>query len=114
MMMLRPLLIGLLLTSGCGKSSIETMAAEAEVDATHITLRRVGDALDMHFARKRDYPESLAALVESKHLTIEQTRDAWKRELRFTPSGRKFTLCSDGPDGKPGTADDLCLEPTAR
>jgi hypothetical protein len=41
-------------------------------------------------------------------LKDESFIDAWSRELVFRPEGTEgFVLFSNGPDGTPGTADDV-------
>jgi hypothetical protein len=60
------------------------------------------------------YPKELQKLRTSG-LTMRPGAliDPWKKPFQYSVSGNEITLCSDGPDGKRATKDDVCL-PSAK
>ena len=65
--------------------------------------------------------EGLAALVRNPGAEgwrgpyiLAPKPDPWGHPYRYTSAGESFELVSDGPDGRPGSADDVfCASPEA-
>lgn len=90
-------------------NSVASSSREAEVMATStLVAGTIPGALDSYRATRRQYPESLDALVELKRLRKNQLVDAWNKPLIYEVNGDEFRLCSGGPDKVPGNADDIC------
>ena len=50
-------------------------------------------------------------MIEHFDVPPQEQRDGWARLIRYEKtSGSKFRLTSDGPDGRPGTEDDIVME----
>lgn len=97
-------LIGVVVAVNVGSSQ-----KEAEVMATQTLVSgTIPGALDSYRATRREYPESLDALVELKRLRKNQLVDAWNKPLSYEVNGDEFKLCSGGPDKVAGNADDIC------
>ena len=97
-------LIGVVVAVNVGSSQ-----KEAEVMATQTLVSgTIPGALDSYRATRREYPESLEALVELKRLRKNQLVDAWNKPLSYEVNGDEFKLCSGGPDKVAGNADDIC------
>jgi general secretion pathway protein G len=86
---------------------------KAQVGAAKAQLKQVKAMLETYFVEQGSYPtteQGLMVLVQTK--AIENTNDPWKRPFRYNaPSAsdptKGFDLISVGPDGQPGTADDI-------
>lgn len=97
-------LIGVVVAVNVGSSQ-----KEAEVMATQTLISgTISGALDSYRATRREYPESLEALVELKRLRKNQLVDAWNKPLSYEVNGDEYRLCSGGPDKVAGNADDIC------
>ncbi len=85
----------------------------AKVQACKAKIRNIGQAVQTYMLDE-DCPGDLGVLVSDGMLKKEQLKDEWKEEIRFSCSSQKagleFELCSNGPDKKQGTADDICNE----
>ena len=54
----------------------------------------------------REYEgEGIPTQAEGEKI-IQNKMDAWQNQLRYETDGSSFSVISDGPDGKPNTADD--------
>jgi hypothetical protein len=91
---------------GCAKEV--ALLAEANIDQAKIDVKRVADALTLHYVRKREMPESLDTLVTDRKLLASQLVDPWQHPLSYTTEGPTAKVCSLGPDGVAGNADDVC------
>jgi len=91
---------------GCAKEV--ALLAQANSDQAKIDVKRVADALTMHYVRQREMPEPLDALVTDRKLLASQLVDPWQHKLSYTTEGRTAKVCSLGPDGVLGNADDVC------
>ena len=91
------------------RSADEQKAARARQD-----LEALSAALEA-FRRERGFyvvATDSAALMD--HLSPRYIKqiirlDPWHNPYRYTGTTAAFTLASDGPDGKPGTADDVTI-----
>lgn len=84
----------------------------ARVRATEASLTTIKTALiDYQLGESGSYPPDLRTLVTTKRLDDKALTDAWKNAFQYDPKGRDaehgFYLFSTGPDGKPGTEDDI-------
>ncbi|HSB09565.1 MAG TPA: type II secretion system protein GspG [Blastocatellia bacterium] len=94
---------------------IQTAIQKEKTLRTTAELRTLATALEAYRRDNGSYVEadSGAALIDSlgtRYLVAIIRLDAWSRELGYkgTPSG--YRLSSAGPDGKPGTGDDIVFE----
>ncbi len=75
-------------------------------------MREVAAALES-FRRERGFyvvAEDSAVLIDHlspRHIKTIIRIDPWHRPYRYAGTREQFALSSDGPDGKPGTADDV-------
>ena len=85
---------------------------EAKVETTKTLVDNVAKAAASYAVTKRRLPKELSELVEQKYIKKNQTKDPWDNELEYQPGNSggidDFTLCSAGPDGSPGSDDDIC------
>lgn len=83
----------------------------AELRRTRAKCREYHDAVMMWrlLRGSAEWPASLEAVGDPLRLRVEP--DAWGRPFRMSHDGRELRIWSDGPDGKPGTSDDLCYVP---
>jgi|GEM_PF-5845082 len=95
------------------RSHLATKRKQVRANLMRMRDRMARDELEFHAAQiialKRRSHKLPASLAEIERATGKQLLDAHNRPLRYTPKDKGFTLCSDGTDGKPGTADDLCV-----
>ena len=105
--------------SGQGKTGAKVIKYEDEASQTPekkavVTLRGIASALELYYYRYKSYPLDLRTLVIEGYMAESMLKDPWQNEFRFKPlagpSGYYITnylLGSNGPDGKPDTADDI-------
>lgn len=95
------------------RSRLATKRKQVRANLMRMRDRMARDELKFHAAQivalKRRNHKLPGSLAEIEKATGKPLLDARNRPLRYTPKGKGFTLCSDGTDGKPGTADDLCV-----
>ncbi len=92
----------------CDAKSVLEISEAAKFDSTRVQLTMVKNALDYSFVRYREYPEKLQTLVDARSLQANQLVDAWQQPLVYSNANHTAKVCSNGPDKKPATADDLC------
>jgi hypothetical protein len=80
-------------------------ARQTEMRASFQTLAQ---ALEAYRIDANRYPDRLADLPDVASGRLSAT-DAWDSELRYRASGGSYEVLSDGPDGRPGTEDDIAL-----
>jgi len=91
------------------KSSNRIMNA-GEREVTRTALKIVRNNLEFYYQVYGQYPKVLNDLTKGRsRLKPKALIDPWKRPFNYSLEDRGFTLCSDGPDGKRGTKDDICL-----
>lgn len=91
-------------------------AIQAQRDALRGLDRtaRAIERLDQRIERYRqDHEEALPADLAALEGPERALLDAWERPLRYTVEDGAYTITSDGPDGEPGTADDVDAETVA-
>jgi hypothetical protein len=84
-------------------------AARARAD-----LAEMRDALEAFRRERGSYVEGSDSVVLVDHLSPRYARriirlDPWRNPYRYNGTQAAYTLASDGPDGKPDTADDVSL-----
>lgn len=90
-------------------------ADDAKVKATKTSMATIKTQLQRYYTDHNAYPPSLMTLInETRMLQEGANLDAWDREFFYMPGGKPnapreqgFTLISPGPDGAPGTEDDI-------
>ena len=84
-------------------------AARARAD-----LAEMKDALEAFRRERGSYVVGEDSVVLADHLSPRYARriirlDPWRNPYRYNGTQAAYTLASDGPDGKPNTADDVSL-----
>ncbi len=80
-----------------------------EREAAQTAIGNISKALDLHYMRNIELPQSLEALVEGGILKAEQLQDPWEKSIHYNLVGtRDYKLCSGGEDGALGGSDDVC------
>lgn len=95
----------------------EQYYAIEEIEAIQETTRlleTVSDALSEYQAANGEFPQAddlvgLRELVPEHYPADAGFEDAWGSGLRYRLQEDAYTLTSDGPDGEPGTADDVIV-----
>ena len=82
---------------------------DANVTTARTQMQMLKSAVAIHTVQHGAPPASLSAMVSAGTLQPSSLNDPWKQPFNFKPSGQGGTLTSNGPDGTPGTADDLTL-----
>ena len=77
-------------------------------------LSTVRDALEAYRRERGFYVVAQDSVVLMDHLSPRYIKrivrlDPWHNPYRYTGTTDSYTLASDGPDGKPGTADDVTV-----
>jgi serine/threonine protein kinase len=74
-------------------------------------LRKLATSCQVWMSEHGEMPESLEPVVAQFEVPPQEQRDGWARLIRYEKTSRsKFRLSSDGPDGRPGTEDDIVME----
>ena len=89
------------------KSSLERAEQEAKLAKSKADVRALAGAVRRYCAKRGNLPSDLDALVGAE--LAETPLDAWGNpyELVKGPSPRSFYVRCNGPDGEPGTDDDV-------
>ena len=77
-----------------------------QLKLTHMRLALVNSLLQAYYVKHGKAPPDLAALK----LQDRATRDPWGSRIRIQKTGDRFRICSNGPDKKIGTGDDICTD----
>jgi hypothetical protein len=77
-------------------------------------LAEIGDALEAFRRERGFYVPGTDAVVLFDHLSPRYAKriirlDPWHNPYRYTGTQAAYALASDGPDGKPGTGDEVTL-----
>jgi len=109
-------LIGLI--AALAGSNLIPRAIEAERGIALAKCREYYDATWswMMFTRASEPPRDLGELEqplrEGRRSFLRVDEDPWGTKYRIErENGRNFRIWSNGPDGEPGTGDDICYEP---
>jgi hypothetical protein len=91
---------------------------EAKVKQARIYLGILGNALSQYQLEVGQLPNDIVALheipadLEDKSAWVQKldrpiASDPWGGSYKYSRTGKTFKIISNGPDGKPGTADDI-------
>jgi general secretion pathway protein G len=85
---------------------------DAKVMTTKTLVDNVAKGATTYAITHHRLPKDLNELVDAKYIKKNQTRDPWDNDLDYNEGSGSdiddFTLCSSGPDGSPGSDDDIC------
>jgi len=85
---------------------------DAKVKSAQTLVDNVGKAAASYAVTHRRLPKDLGELVDKKYIKKNQLKDPWDNDLEYQAGNSggidDFTLCSAGPDGSPGSEDDVC------
>jgi hypothetical protein len=89
----------------------ESPHRKAKADITYYST-----AIDLYaLDHENKLPQSLNELVGKKRsYAREISKDPWGHDYVYSVDGNKYTIFSAGPDGKPGTADDVTSKTTVK
>jgi len=103
------LVLGVLAAGGVGAYFVKSKATAAKQRLAIVDRLNIGSALEMHRMRTGAWPstaEGLGALVKAGELQNVPV-DPWGNAYLYELSGDVPSVKSAGPDGKPGTSDDI-------
>jgi general secretion pathway protein G len=110
--MLVVVIIGIL--AGAVAVAVRGRTEQAAINTTRITIKSVGQGVNMFEVDNGVYPNSLSELVnDTGHPTWRGPyvdgglSDSWGNELQYTKGDRGIKLVSAGPDKAFGTDDDI-------
>ena len=80
------------------------------IESAKVQIATVGGIIEAHEARNGEFPANLRALTEGPRARLKEANltDPWKRDWTYSTAGDSFSLCSNGPDGRAQTDDDVC------
>ncbi len=86
--------------------TVQSQLAEAQGDTAKLQLEEISRMVEIHRIKTDDLPADLNELIKSG-ITKEVPADPWDNQFVYRKKADTFELSSMGPDGKPGTQDDL-------
>jgi hypothetical protein len=94
---------------------IKTAVKKEKVARTLADMQTLANALEEFRRNKGEYVTADAGRVMIDALAPAYVKsvirlDAWFNELEYRGGGARYRLASHGPDGKPGTGDDIVIE----
>ena len=100
-------IIGIL--AGMVTMTLAGRAEEARVKAAKGDIATYITVIDLYALDHNDkYPGSLQDLVGGKRKYVHELKpDPWGNDYVYKPQGGNYTIFSAGPDGSPGTGDDV-------
>lgn len=94
-----------------GPYTLEELLQQAKVDMAETELATLRHALDLFYVLHGHYPtrlDELAQDVEGMGPVLERLpQDPWDQPYQYQAEGDAVVLFSGGPDGAPGTDDDV-------
>jgi len=67
--------------------------------------------LEKYFSQSNQYPASLSIVCPPKlDSTADPLQDSWGQQFEYELKQNGFLLLSAGPDGQPGTSDDIVYD----
>ena len=84
-------------------------AEEARIKAAKGDIASYTTAIDLYALDHNDkYPASLQDLAGGKRSYVREiNKDPWGNQYNYKIAGSSYTVFSSGPDGTPGSADDV-------
>lgn len=99
-------IIGIL--AGMVTLAISGRAEEARIQAAKGDIAVYNTAIDLYALDHNDrLPQKLEDLVAKRKYVKELNKDPWRNEYVYKATGSTYTVTSSGPDGTPGTEDDV-------
>lgn len=94
---------------------------KADETAARASVRSLSEAVTSYYTEHKKFPTTLTQLVEGTDDNppiVEGGEgaliDPWDNEYRLEKKGKRFVIISDGPDGQPGTDDDIRSDKAAK
>jgi general secretion pathway protein G len=85
-------------------------AEEARKRAAKGDIASYGTAVDLYALDHNDkFPSSLQDLSNGKRKYLTLNKDPWGNDYVYKVQGGSYSISSAGPDGSPGTEDDVTL-----
>ena len=81
---------------------VAEMQSKLKLSLAANDARSLVNSLDIYFIENLTHPESLSDLKDNK-ISV----DPWGNPYNYVRDGKTVRVWSNGPDGKPGTADDI-------
>jgi len=83
-------------------------AEEARIKAAKGDIASYNTAIDLYALDHNDkLPQTLQDLVAKRKYVKDINKDPWGNEYIYKPTGATYSVVSSGPDGAPGTEDDV-------
>ena len=83
-------------------------AEEARIKAAKGDIASYNTAIDLYALDHNDkLPAGLQDLTAKRKYVKELNKDPWGNDYVYKPTGSTYTVTSSGPDGAPGTEDDV-------
>jgi general secretion pathway protein G len=115
-------LVIIVLLAGLVAPALFNMQKRANIDAARAQVHALQEACDFFRLHINDYPANLNQLIEGREFGSKWSgpylkdgrmpKDPWGHEFIYEPraGGDKPVIFSPGPDGQPGTPDDVYEE----
>jgi len=95
-------------------ATYQKLLIEAQVRATKLTLNALSTSIDLYEVDTGIFPPSLSSLLtddgstnwKGPYVKVEP-KDAWGMPFTYQLRDGVFNVLSNGPDGRPGTSDDI-------
>ncbi len=99
---------------GVDVSALWTSINSQKAERARAELSTVREALEAYRRERGFYVVAEDSVVLMDHLSPRYIKrivrlDPWHNPYRYAGTNDSYTLASDGPDGKPGTADDVTV-----
>lgn len=95
--------------------SVTEACPGAHLETARVQLTDLARGADLYRLETGRFPRALAELTRPLEppLIERLPTDPWSRAYRYRRDGDAYRLCSDGPDGRASTEDDLCVPPAS-
>ena len=90
------------------KESEPPALIQAQRKQAKVGLKQLRQAMDLYMVSNSSPAPNLEALQKARLVKPDRLSDPWKRPYRLVSGGAEPKLCSDGPDRKSDTPDDIC------
>lgn len=94
------------------KNVLKVNSVDSDI-ACKASLRGAQSALELYYTHYKYYPDNLETLIKEGYLQEKGDKDPWGSKFNYKYSkpnddvSNNYSLKSNGPDGKPDTADDI-------
>lgn len=94
----------ILLLMGVLTFGVMNSLEQARSDATELLIGRINQQVVVYKVKKKKLPDELSDVFKTEDVPL----DSWGNPFQFRKGGKAgYDIISAGPDGKPGTADDI-------